>query len=206
MEISFKILKPETKVIVFDLDGTLYCKNGMVRRMLLGAILELKLMIIERTTRKKLRGVWKGDRDAFYDMYFQQMASGHLFTAEYARWWYYNRYMPMMVRVIQKYYHLAPWVMPFINQCKQLGIRLVVLSDYGHTSEKLEALGLDISVFDWVVSAPELGGLKPANQLLDRVAARMGVLPHQCFVIGDRDDTDGQMARSANAPYYILKQ
>jgi HAD superfamily hydrolase (TIGR01549 family) len=132
------------------------------------------------------------------------MASGHLFTAEYARWWYYNRYMPMMVRVIQKYYHLAPWVMPFINQCKQLGIRLVVLSDYGHTSEKLEALGLDISVFDWVVSAPELGGLKPASQLITLIMDQMGVMPDQCLIIGDRDDTDGQLAKSVGANFYLV--
>ena len=206
MEISYKILKPETKVVVFDLDGTLYNKNGMVRRMLFGALLEWRMMFVERRTRKKLRGVWMGDKDSFYDMYFREMSNGRLFSAEYARWWYNTRYMPLMVRVIKKYYQPVEWLEPFVSQCKTLGVRIVVLSDYGHTKEKIQALGLDDTMFDWVVSAPELGGLKPARQLLEKVAAKMGILPNQCLVIGDREDTDGELAKSVNAPFYLVEQ
>jgi HAD superfamily hydrolase (TIGR01549 family) len=206
MEISYKILKPETKVVVFDLDGTLYNKNGMVRRMLFGALLEWRMMFVERRTRKKLRGVWMGDKDSFYDVYFREMSNGRLFSAEYARWWYNTRYMPLMVRVIKKYYQPVEWLEPFVSQCKTLGVRIVVLSDYGHTKEKIQALGLDDTMFDWVVSAPELGGLKPARQLLEKVAAKMGILPNQCLVIGDREDTDGELAKSVNAPFYLVEQ
>lgn len=206
MEISYKILKPDTKVVVFDLDGTLYNKNGMVRRMLFGALLEWRMMFVERRTRKKLRGVWMGDKDSFYDVYFREMSNGRLFSAEYARWWYNTRYMPLMVRVIKKYYQPVEWLEPFVNQCKTLGVRIVVLSDYGHTKEKIQALGLDDTMFDWVVSAPELGGLKPARQLLEKVAAKMGIFPNQCLVIGDREDTDGELAKSVNAPFYLVEQ
>lgn len=206
MEISYKILKPETKVVVFDLDGTLYNKNGMVRRMLFGALLEWRMMFVERRTRKKLRGVWMGDKDSFYDVYFREMSNGRLFSAEYSRWWYNTRYMPLMVRVIKKYYQPVEWLEPFVSQCKTLGVRIVVLSDYGHTKEKIQALGLDDTMFDWVVSAPELGGLKPARQLLEKVAAKMGILPNQCLVIGDREDTDGELAKSVNAPFYLVEQ
>ena len=206
MEISYKILKPETKVVVFDLDGTLYNKNGMVMRMLLSALLEWRMMFVERRTRKKLRGVWMGDKDSFYDMYFREMSNGRLFSAEYARWWYNTRYMPLMVRVIKKYYQPVEWLEPFVSQCKTLGVRIVVLSDYGHTKEKIQALGLDDTMFDWVVSAPELGGLKPACQLLEKVAAKMGILPNQCLVIGDREDTDGELAKSVNTPFYLVEQ
>ncbi len=202
MEISEKILKPETKVVIFDLDGTLYCKRGMVRHMMLRAPLEWRMMWIERNTRKHLRGVWTGDKDTFYEMYFQHMANGRFFSSNYANWWYNTRYMPLMVKVIKDYYQPVSWLMPFIQRCKELGIRMVVLSDYGHTQEKLQALGIDSALFDWVVSAPELGGLKPAPQLMESVVARMGVLPHQCLVIGDRDDTDGQLARSVGATYW----
>ncbi len=206
MEITFKILKPETRVVVFDLDGTLYSKRGMVRRMMCGAPFDWRMMMIERNTRKLLRGVWCGDEKSFYANYFQTMAKGRLLSPEYARWWYNNRYMPLMVKVLAKSYRPANWVLPFVRQCKDLGIRLVVLSDYGHTQEKLAALGLEPSLFDWVISAPELGGLKPAPQLLHGLAAKLGVEPHQCFIIGDRDDTDGELARSANCPFYLVSQ
>ena len=82
----------------------------------------------------------------------------------------------------------------------------MVLSDYGHTHEKLEALGLDVELFDWVVSAPELGGLKPASQLMSKVAERMTVSPSECLVIGDREDTDGEMAKAVGAAFYLVKQ
>lgn len=202
MEFSRNILRPDTKIVVFDLDGTLYYKSGMVRRMMFHAPLEWRMMWVERTTRKHLRGDWYGDKDTFYKMYFQHMANGRLFSSNYARWWYNTRYMPLMVKVIRDFYQPAPWVLPFIQQCKAIGIRMVVLSDYDHTIEKLQALGLDVSLFDWVISAPELGGLKPAPQLMQCVAVKMGVLPQQCLVIGDRDDTDGELARSVGATYW----
>lgn len=202
MDISCEILKPETKIVVFDFDGTLYNKRGMVRRMMCGALLDWRMMLIERRTRKQLMGTWAGDKESFYNLFFQTMANGHRFSASYARWWYSTRYMPLMVKIIKKHYQLVPWVMPFIQQCKKLGVRLVVLSDYGHTTEKLQALGLEQSLFDWVVSAPELGGLKPAPQLMARVAEQMGVQPNQCLVIGDREDTDGALARSVGATYW----
>jgi FMN phosphatase YigB (HAD superfamily) len=206
MQISYKILKPDTKIVVLDLDGTLYSKHGMVKHMMASAILEWKMMLIERKTRKQLRGIWKGDKDSFYHMYFATMAQGHLFSQDYAKWWYETRYMPLMVKVIQKWHKPVEWLLPFVHQCKELGVRIVVLSDYGHAKEKIQALGLDESIFDWVISAPELGGLKPAAELMNRVAAKMGVQPHQCLVIGDRDDTDGELARSVNAPFFIVNQ
>jgi FMN phosphatase YigB (HAD superfamily) len=192
--------------VVFDLDGTLYNKKGLVKHMMFSALFEWRMMLKERKTRKQLRGIWTGNKESFYRLYFQTMATRCLFSIDYAQWWYNTRYMPLMVKVLKKYYCPAEWVIPFVSQCKLLGIRLVVLSDYGHTKEKLQALGMECSLFDWVISAPELGGLKPASQLMACVAAKMGVQPHQCLVIGDRDDTDGELARSFNAPFVLVNQ
>jgi HAD superfamily hydrolase (TIGR01549 family) len=113
--------------------------------------------------------------------------------------------MPQMVRLIGKHHHAGDWVMPFIQQCCSQGIKLVVLSDYGHAEDKLQALGLSPTLFDWVVSAPELGGLKPSPQLLHQVAQQMGVAVEKCLVIGDREDTDGAMARATGAQFQLIK-
>ena len=110
-----------------------------------------------------------------------------------------------MVRMIGQHQPLGQWVIPFVEECQQKGIKMVVLSDYGFAKEKLQALGLTPSLFDWVVSAPELGGLKPAVELMKRVAEQMGVAVEDCLIIGDRDDTDGEMAQRCGAQFRKVK-
>lgn len=190
-----------TKAIIFDLDGTLYNKKYLSLRMVLHALFDIKKMRAERQTRSRMKGQWLGDETAFYQHYFLCMsheAKDHVSTLKA---WYENRYMPLMVKMIKQHHPLGTWVMPFIEACQQKGIQLVVLSDYGHTHDKLRALGLSPQLFQWVVSAPELGGLKPCSQLVHQVAAQLHVTPQECCIIGDRDDTDGQLARNTHAAF-----
>lgn len=190
-----------TKLIVFDLDGTLYNKRGLSLRMVLHAPLDIRKMQAERATRASMKGMWLRDEKHFHDTYFQRLAARMHCSATAAEQWYNQRYMPLMVKMIGKYQPLNEWVLPFIHDCQHTGILLVLLSDYGFAKEKLQALGLSPTLFDWVISAPELGGLKPAPELMRIITERMGVAPQDCLVIGDRDDTDGEMARSTNAPF-----
>lgn len=191
-----------TKLIVFDLDGTLYNKRGLSLRMVLHAPLDIRKMQAERATRASMKGIWLRDEKHFHDTYFQRLAARMHCSATAAEQWYNQRYMPLMVKMIGKYQPLNEWVLPFIHDCQHTGILLVLLSDYGFAKEKLQALGLSPTLFDWVISAPELGGLKPAPELMRIITERMGVAPQECLVIGDRDDTDGEMARRTNAPFH----
>lgn len=197
-------LPQDIKLVVFDLDGTLYQKRGLARRMFFNAAKDWKLMLAERKTRRTLRGKWLPDEDSFYNLYFQTMAGFCDLTASKLKTWYFNRYMPLMVDIIRKFHRPTEWLDDFINLCKQNSVQLVILSDYGHVAEKLEALGIDKKLFDWVISAPELGGLKPAPQLLLQILEKMKVTPKQCLVIGDREDTDGQLAQSVGALFQLV--
>lgn len=190
-----------TKLIVFDLDGTLYNKRGLSLRMVLHAPLDIRKMQAERATRASMKGIWLRDEKHFHDTYFQRLAARMHCSATAAEQWYNQSYMPLMVKMIGKYQPLNEWVLPFIHDCQHTGILLVLLSDYGFAKEKLQALGLSPTLFDWVISAPELGGLKPAPELMRIITERMGVAPQDCLVIGDRDDTDGEMARSTDAQF-----
>ena len=58
-------------LVVFDLDGTLYEKKGLARRMFFSALKDWKLMLAERKTRKLLRGEWYENEDRFYEIYFK---------------------------------------------------------------------------------------------------------------------------------------
>lgn len=204
MQLDSNILTPQTRLVVFDLDGTIYAKSRIVWRMLCAAPNDWKRMRAERKTRKKLRGKWLQNEELFNQTYFQTLANYCKSTPEDMRIWYTNRYMPLMVSVIRKYYKPVEWLMPFVVECKKKDIRLVVLSDYGYTNEKLNALNINTNIFDWVISAPELGGLKPAPQLLEKVAEHMAVTPQQCLVIGDREDTDIALAKAVGAAFFLV--
>lgn len=190
------------ELVIFDLDGTLYNKRGLSLRMVCHALFDIRKMQAERKVRSTMKGMWLGNETTFYDTYFQRLADALHLSLQSVQQWYNLRYMPLMVRLIGKYQPLGKWVLPFIEECREKGIKMVVLSDYGNAHEKLQAIGLSPTLFDWVVSAPELGGLKPASQLLHHVAERMNVLPHECLVMGDRDDTDGAMAHATGAQFY----
>lgn len=192
------------KLVVFDLDGTLYDKRGLSLRMVLHAPWDLMKMRAERQTRARMKGLWLGTEN-FAQTYNEQLAQRIGCSPLPAKEWYEQHYMPLMVKLIGKYHPLGEWVLPFVQDCQQKGIKMVVLSDYGFAKEKLQALGLEPSLFDWVVSAPELGGLKPAAELMHHVAERMGVAIEDCLVIGDREDTDGEMARCCGAQFRKVK-
>ena len=199
------VLSPNTRLVIFDLDGTLYDKRGIIGKMMMLGIGQWSLLLAERRTRKAFRGLYMGSEELFYRAYFHKMAKLTLLSEKQVSKWYHKVYMPMMVRVLQRWHHAMPWVKPFVKECRERGIKMVVLSDYGHTHEKLAALGLDVSLFDWIVSAPELGGLKPAPQLIYHVIENMGVSSNECLVIGDREDTDGELAHVVNAGFYLVK-
>ncbi len=198
------ILTPQTRLVVFDLDGTLYTKKCMVWRMLKAAPRDWRMMLAERKTRRALRGQYFETKAAFEKAFFHIFAEIRGGSEQDAIEWYDNLYMPLMVGVIRKYYKSVEWLPTFAEECKKRDIRLVVLSDYGHTREKLAALNIEEQLFDWVVSAPELGGLKPAPQLMHQVAERMNVTPDQCLVIGDREDTDGLLAEAIGARFFLV--
>ena len=199
------VLSPNTRLVIFDLDGTLYDKRGIIGKMMMLGIGHWSLLLAERRTRKAFRGLYMGSEELFYRAYFHKMAKQTLLSEKQVSKWYHKVYMPMMVRVLQRWHHAMPWVKPFVKECRERGIKMVVLSDYGHTHEKLAALGLDESLFDWIVSAPELGGLKPAPQLIYHVIENMGVSSNECLVIGDREDTDGELAHVVNAGFHLVK-
>ncbi|HTO08950.1 MAG TPA: HAD family hydrolase [Myxococcota bacterium] len=78
------------------------------------------------------------------------------------------------------------------------GGRTALVSDYP-ARQKLTALGVG-ALFETVVASGEPGGprrLKPSPEGVLAAAARLGVRPAECLVIGDREDADGEAARRA---------
>lgn len=190
--------------VVLDLDGTLYDKTGLARRMVRRLWWCLPLLAAERLARRNAHYVQFASEEEFFDFFFTTMARGHWWTAGMAATWYHGVYMPAMLRLIKRYCRPRQEVMELIREAKEKGLRLAVYSDYGCVAEKLEALGIAPDMFDLLVAAPELGALKPSEPCARRVLEMLGAQPESTLFVGDRDDKDGASARAVGAKWVII--
>lgn len=191
----------EIKAVIFDLDGTLYDKSHLHTRIILNQLLRKKLFLLkrERDVRSMLKGQYFGSEEAFYEIFFKHIGKGN------ARKWYFDCYLPQMAKVLRKHYRLAPWVKEYIMSLREKGVKIVVFSDYGFVKEKLDAIGFDTQWADYLFDAPSLGGLKPCREAFMNVCEKIGIEPQYCLMIGDRDDTDGDGARSVGMQFMKVK-
>lgn len=190
--------------IITDLDGTLYDKSGLAVRIVFGELMHLPLLVAERRTRKRLSGQYFGSAEAFYEAFFRDMAQRHIFSEARARKWYFRHYMPLMTQLLRNHYHPTHWAMQMLREAKATGTPVVVYSDYDFVEQKLLALGFYLSDFTFVVSAPQLGGLKPCKEAAQKIIERLNVKPEEVLFYGDRDDTDGATARALNSQIVLL--
>ena len=190
--------------VVLDLDGTLYDKTGLARRMVRRLWWCLPLLAAERLARKNMHYVQYASEEEFFGAFFRYMSRGHWWGVGVAATWYHTVYMPTMIRLIRRYHHPRPEVMALIEEAKAKGLTLAIYSDYGCVAEKLEALGIDPSQFELMISAPELGALKPSEPCARHVLELLQAKPETTLFVGDRDDKDGASARSVGAKFLLI--
>ncbi len=199
------VLPEDVQLLVFDLDGTLYNKHLLPLYLIWACRSSLSLLRAERKARKQLKGVYCGSQEAFYSRLFNAMADACGMTLEMSAKWYNETYMPTMVSALQKHYTADAFLMSQLSEWRKQGKRLVVYSDYGETTSKLQAIGLDSALFDAVLDAPSLGGLKPAKEGMEFILKHFGVEPSHAVMIGDRPDTDGELAARTNVQFIQYK-
>ena len=163
------------KSVVLDLDGTLYDKRGLAHRMVRRLFWCLPLLASERLARRNMHYLQFATGEEFYDCFFHMMARGHWWNAKIAAKWYELVYMPAMIRLIAK-----------------------------RQPVRLEVLHVDPSQFDLLVSAPEMGSLKPSESCARRVLELMGAEAETTLFVGDRDEKDGAAARSVGAKFLLV--
>lgn len=195
------------KAIIFDLDGTLYDNKGLPLKLVLGDIRNMWVLGAERKARKSIKGIYYGNAAGVYDALFARMAQVKpSLTVEKARQWYQQKYMPLQVAVLQLYFDLRPLTLQLLEGIRRQGISIILYSDYGHETEKIEALGLSPEYFDGIVSAAKMGGLKPCQQSMQNLMSTFGLEAQTTLYVGDRDDTDGQSAQSVGMRFMNVKK
>lgn len=170
------------KAVVFDLDGTLYDKHGLARRLVRRLWWCLPLIIIDRVARG---ACW--------------------------RWivrtrWHRHVYLATMVDLIAQTCPRREEVVELAQESRARGLKTAIWSDYGCIREKLVVLHIDAKLFDLLVSAPELGARKPSEQAAREVLSRLDAAPQETLFVGDRDDNDGASARAVGAKFLLIQQ
>jgi phosphoglycolate phosphatase-like HAD superfamily hydrolase len=120
--------------------------------------------------------------------------------------WYFNRYMPRMVRVLKKHYQLRPGVAELFRHFESSSIlRAAVYSDYHFLKERMESLGQYSSPRIPLYGPESFGAQKPAAEPFIRIAEDLGIAPEETLVVGDREDTDGIGAFRAGMRFFCLE-
>jgi FMN phosphatase YigB (HAD superfamily) len=204
-EESFPGLRDDTGAVIFDLDGTLYDSKNIAFRLIMARPLDVFFMRTERRVRKVFAGRVYDSAESYYRAFFQELSEQARCTAAFARHWYFETYMPLMIRVLGRYYRPRPGAAELLaalrsgNNRWNRVIPFAVYSDYPMTGERLKALGLD--VHGKVYGPEDFGAQKPAAVPFLRIARDLGSPPGDTLVAGDRDDTDGVGARAAGMEY-----
>jgi putative hydrolase of the HAD superfamily len=191
------------RLIVFDMDGTLYCQQKlrsiMARELLAHTVTKLdnKTLPVINSYRRLKEQLAEAETPDFEPLLVSRVAARHkLAPAQVAAIiaeWIETRPLP----------HLAAARIPGIDRVftHSHGRTLAVLSDYP-AAAKLSALGL---AADIVVAARDavVGVMKPHPRGLQTVIGRAGVTAAQTVLIGDRPERDGAAATRAGAAALI---
>ncbi|QDA62202.1 HAD family hydrolase [Hymenobacter jejuensis] len=209
MSYSGKIVWNKVKMVVFDVDGTLY-EQSKLRKKMLFALLGYYALRPWRLGEMRLLQRFRREREKH-----PAYAGPDVENAQYA-WCAEGTSYPVakIKRVVQQWIfdypnqYLSdctyPGVKEFFNALRVNHIKIGVYSDY-KAHDKLRAMGLQA---DAVVAStdPEIDRLKPDPKGLLYLADLMRVAPEECLFIGDRPELDGACAERANMPYLIVEK
>lgn len=197
---------PRIRLVVFDVDGTLYDQPRLRRRMWLA----LSAHCVRRPADVGLVRTLKVFRRVREELAEEE--SEDIGRLQYERPAALLGSSPEAVRAaVQIWMHERP--LPFLRRCRYPGVERVfaalkasgrtiaIWSDYP-AEAKLAMLGLEA---DLHVAATdrEVQCLKPHPRGLQRTLERAGVSPEAGLFIGDRDERDGECARRLGVRYLL---
>ena len=198
-----------TQALIFDVDGTLYNQGKLRRRMFLELLCHLakkhqfiRDIKVLHAFRKK-REILSRDNDDIgclenrqYVGVAHELGLSIVEVRRIVNDWIFEKPLNHVSQCIY------PGVKDLFSILKHKKIKIGVFSDYPCHS-KLQALDLHA---DAMVCATDrdVDRFKPHPKGLLFTAEMLGVPVKNCFFIGDRDDKDGECARRAGMPYYIL--
>lgn len=191
----------DLRLVVFDVDGTLYDQRALRLRMIFELLRHLALKREGRTL--KIIGAYRALREQLGDEEVEDFEEALLAQTALNR-----KCAPADVRAaVEEWIERRP--LAYLPQCRypalpelfaglrRAGKRVAIFSDYP-AHAKMKAMRLDA---DWIVSAGDegVGVLKPNPRGLQKLIDMAEVSPAQTILIGDRVERDGFAAQRAGA-------
>lgn len=195
----------QIKAVIFDFDGTLYCKKHAAIKLILSAPSHIFKMKAERECHRQLRGKYFGSEEVFFETFIQMFCAKTRMSKEQAVAWYKDFYIPSMIKSLEKNFTAFPSVQKIFEGLRAKNVKTAVYSDYPCVDKRMTAIDLEPGLADFLVSSEELGGLKPSKEPFLMIAEKMGILPENILVVGDREDTDKQGAINAGMQFNLVQ-
>jgi len=195
------------KGLIFDFDGTLFDNAFIAWNLVMANPFDMLRVRRERIVRKRFTGCDYVNPEMYLRAFFSVLGKPLLRSVENMRNWYFNRYMPRMVRVLKKHYEPRPGLIELLRLIDSPSSRtkMAVYSDYPFLKERMQALGLFTTERIRLYGPESFGAQKPAKRPFLEIAKDMALTPGEILVIGDREDTDGLGAFGAGMHFFCLE-
>jgi FMN phosphatase YigB (HAD superfamily) len=195
------------KGLIFDFDGTLFDNKYIGLFLVMACPTDGLRLWRERFVRHRFAGSDYNTPDEYFSHFFYELGKISLRTPEKMKSWYFNRYMPRMVRVLRRHYRARPGADELFRRANnpKSKINIAIYSDYPFLKERLEAIGLFPSENIRLYGPESFGAQKPAVRPFHKIAKDFGITPEETLVIGDREDTDGLGAFNAKMRFFCLE-
>jgi FMN phosphatase YigB (HAD superfamily) len=193
------------EAVIFDLDGTLYNKQGISIFMMIKFWKNLSLLRSMAKARKELKGIDFSSSEVFFNSFYGNIAEKSSITKDSVNNWYLNTFYSGFIDILNKRYIPRRGLDGFLHQLKQK-MPIAILSDFAFINERLDAVGISKTLFNVIVSSEEFGVLKPSSRPLLQIASDLCIPAGRILVVGDRLDTDGKAAELAGMKFYHLKE
>ncbi len=196
----------DVQAVVFDLDGTFY-KIGLFTKIafLFHNIRHISLFSAHRKVMKELRKIDMGSGEKYFETLFCRISGLTGTERMFVKKWYTSDFRKDFIKALSKNCIKNRTIERVASMLKELNFKTAILSDFGFIEERLDALNIDRTLFNILVSGEEEGALKPQTRPLMKISKVLGVLPENTVLIGDRADTDGAVAENAGMIFIDVK-